>query len=108
MSTRRRPVAVAITGGIGAGKSTLLAALREHGAATVSSDEIVHHLLAQDDVVRDANVALLGEGPYASLLEDVSAYERGDFDEVTLPGDSVASAYRNASRFAHYAAYHQF
>ena len=46
MSPRRRPVAVAITGGIGAGKSTLLTALREHGAATVSSDEIVHHLLA--------------------------------------------------------------
>jgi dephospho-CoA kinase len=62
MSPRRRPVAVAITGGIGAGKSTLLAALREHGAATVSSDEIVHHLLAQDDGVRDAIVERMGEG----------------------------------------------
>jgi dephospho-CoA kinase len=57
---RSRPVAVAITGGIGAGKSTLLAALRAHGAATVSSDEIVHHLLASDDAVRDAIVARLG------------------------------------------------
>lgn len=55
-----RPIAVAITGGIGAGKSTLLAALRAHGAATVSSDEIVHHLLANDDSVRDAIVARLG------------------------------------------------
>jgi dephospho-CoA kinase len=57
-----RPVAVAITGGIGAGKSAALAAFRAHGAATVSSDEIVHHLLATDDDVRDAIVARMGEG----------------------------------------------
>ena len=57
-----RPVAVAITGGIGAGKSEALKAFRRHGAATVSSDEIVHHLLATDDTVRDALVARLGEG----------------------------------------------
>jgi dephospho-CoA kinase len=57
----RRPIAVAITGGIGAGKSTALDAFRAHGAATVSSDEIVHHLLAADDDVRDAIVARLGE-----------------------------------------------
>jgi len=56
-----RPIAVAITGGIGAGKSTALDAFRAHGAATVSSDEIVHHLLATDDGVRDALVARLGE-----------------------------------------------
>jgi dephospho-CoA kinase len=58
----RRPIAVAITGGIGAGKSTALDAFRAHGAATVSSDEIVHHLLAADDAVRDALVERLGEG----------------------------------------------
>ncbi len=57
-----RPIAVAITGGIGAGKSTALAAFRAHGAATVSSDEIVHHLLASDDAVRDALVARFGDG----------------------------------------------
>ena len=56
----RRPLAVAITGGIGAGKSTALQAFRRHGAATVSSDEIVHHLLATDDGVRDALVDRLG------------------------------------------------
>jgi dephospho-CoA kinase len=58
----RRPIAVAITGGIGAGKSTALEAFRVHGAAIVSSDEIVHHLLATDDDVRDALVDRLGEG----------------------------------------------
>jgi dephospho-CoA kinase len=56
-----RPVAVAITGGIGAGKSTVLAAFRAHGAATVSSDEIVHHLLATDDGVKQALVERLGD-----------------------------------------------
>jgi dephospho-CoA kinase len=56
-----RPVAVAITGGIGAGKSEALAAFARHGAATVSSDEIVHHLLRADDV-KAAIVARMGLG----------------------------------------------
>jgi dephospho-CoA kinase len=55
-----RPVAVAITGGIGAGKSTALAAFRAHGAAVVSSDEIVHHLLRTDPDVRAALVERFG------------------------------------------------
>ena len=58
----QRPIAVAITGGIGAGKSTVLAAFRAHGAATVSSDEIVHHLLRSDLDVRAALVERLGAG----------------------------------------------
>jgi dephospho-CoA kinase len=56
-----RPIAVAITGGIGAGKSSALAAFRRHGAATVSSDEIVHHLLRSDPGVKSALVERLGE-----------------------------------------------
>jgi dephospho-CoA kinase len=56
-----RPIAVAITGGIGAGKSSALASFRRHGAATVSSDEIVHHLLATDPEVKTALVERLGE-----------------------------------------------
>jgi dephospho-CoA kinase len=56
-----RPVAVAITGGIGAGKSEALKAFARHGAATVSSDEIVHHLLRHPEV-RDAVVARMGHG----------------------------------------------
>ncbi len=62
----RPPIAVAITGGIGAGKSTALEAFRSHGAATVSSDEIVHHLLATDDAVREQLVAKLGDGVLGS------------------------------------------
>ena len=56
-----RPVAVAITGGIGAGKSEALRAFARHGAATVSSDEIVHHLLRRADV-RDAVIERMGNG----------------------------------------------
>jgi dephospho-CoA kinase len=56
-----RPVAVAITGGIGAGKSEALRSFARHGAATVSSDEIVHHLLRRDDV-RSAVVDRMGNG----------------------------------------------
>jgi dephospho-CoA kinase len=50
----QRPLAVALTGGIAAGKSEALAAFARHGAATASSDAIVHELLANDDEVRDA------------------------------------------------------
>ncbi len=55
------PLAVAITGGIGAGKSETLASFARHGAAVVSSDQIVHELLRQD-AVKDAIVARFGHG----------------------------------------------
>jgi dephospho-CoA kinase len=50
----KRPVTVAITGGIAAGKSETLAAFARHGAATASSDAVVHELLAHDEEVRSA------------------------------------------------------
>jgi dephospho-CoA kinase len=56
-----RPVAVAITGGIGAGKSEALAAFARLGAATVSSDEIVHELLRRAEV-REKIVERFGNG----------------------------------------------
>ena len=47
----RRPVrVVGLTGGIGAGKSEALRAFARHGAATLSSDAIVHELYARPDV----------------------------------------------------------
>jgi len=67
-----RPLAVAITGGIGAGKSTALECFRRHGAATVSSDEIVHHLLASDPEVKEALVERFGVG----ILGDDGAPDR--------------------------------
>jgi dephospho-CoA kinase len=56
-----RPLAVAITGGIAAGKSEALAAFARHGAATLSADDLVHDLLADDEEVRDAIRARWGE-----------------------------------------------
>jgi dephospho-CoA kinase len=52
---------VGLTGGLGAGKSAALHALEELGAATLSTDAVVHDLLATDEL-RDIVVARLGEG----------------------------------------------
>ena len=73
-SSLRRPVAVAITGGIGAGKSEALEAFARLGAATVSSDEIVHHLLRTDEDVKRAIVERLGEG----VLDDEGEIDRAE------------------------------
>jgi dephospho-CoA kinase len=54
-------VAVAVTGGIGAGKSEALRAFARHGAAVISSDDIVHELLRDDPEVRGAILERLGE-----------------------------------------------
>jgi dephospho-CoA kinase len=51
---KARPVALAVTGGIGAGKSEALRAFERHGAAVISSDEIVHELLRTNEEVRVA------------------------------------------------------
>jgi dephospho-CoA kinase len=57
-------VAVAVTGGIGAGKSEALQAFERHGAAVVSSDEIVHELLRSDPKVRQAIRERFGDGVF--------------------------------------------
>jgi dephospho-CoA kinase len=51
---------IGLTGGIGAGKSTALSALERLGAATLSTDALVHELYGSDDV-RGAVVARWGE-----------------------------------------------
>jgi dephospho-CoA kinase len=51
---------VGLTGGLGSGKSTALAALERLGAATLSTDAVVHELYASDEV-RDAVVERWGE-----------------------------------------------
>ena len=49
-----RPLAVAVTGGIGAGKSEALRAFARRGVPTLSADEVVHRLIAEDPEVRAA------------------------------------------------------
>jgi dephospho-CoA kinase len=44
----KRPLAVALTGGIAAGKSEALHAFARHGAAVISSDDVVHRLYRED------------------------------------------------------------
>ena len=75
-----RPIAVAITGGIGAGKSEALAAFARHGAATVSSDEIVHRLLRDDAEVREELLGRFGEG----ILDDVGQVNRAAIAEIVF------------------------
>jgi dephospho-CoA kinase len=50
---------VGLTGGLGAGKSEALRMLEELGAATVSTDAVVHELLASDEL-RDLVTQRLG------------------------------------------------
>jgi dephospho-CoA kinase len=59
-AARHRIPRLGLTGGIGSGKSTALAYLHEFGAAVVSSDDIVHGLYAEPEVVA-AVVARFGE-----------------------------------------------
>ena len=79
-SSPRRPVAVPITGGIGAGKSEALKAFRRHGAATVSSDEIVHHLIRTDPEIKAALIERLGEG----ILDEDGHIDRKKVGEVVF------------------------
>jgi dephospho-CoA kinase len=66
-------VALAVTGGIGAGKSEALQAFERHGAAVISSDEIVHELLRSDEGVRRAIRERFGDavfGPDGEIERD--------------------------------------
>lgn len=50
----KRPLAVALTGGIAAGKSEALRAFERHGAAVISSDDVVHRLYREDEGLQAA------------------------------------------------------
>jgi dephospho-CoA kinase len=71
-----KPLAVAITGGIGAGKSEALAAFARHGAATISSDAVVHDLYEDPEV-------------QAALIERFGTSDRRDVGKQAV-GDRAA------------------
>jgi dephospho-CoA kinase len=77
---RSRPFAVAITGGIGAGKTEALHAFARHGAATISSDDIVHQLLREDDDVRRALLDRFGTG----ILDDANNVDRAAISKIVF------------------------
>ena len=69
---------VGLTGGLGAGKSTALNALERLGAATLSTDEVVHELY-ETDAVRDAVVGRWGADVAPAGVVDRSAVARHAF-----------------------------
>jgi dephospho-CoA kinase len=75
-----RPLAVAITGGIGAGKSEALRSFARHGAATISSDDIVHQLLREDAAVRAALLERFGTG----ILDDAGNVDRAAISRIVF------------------------
>jgi dephospho-CoA kinase len=76
----RRPIAVAITGGIGAGKSEALAAFERHGAAVVSSDEIVHRLIRENAEVQRALLDRFDE----RILDEAGQIDRAAIAEIVF------------------------
>ena len=78
--SRSRPIAVAITGGIGAGKTEALHAFARHGAATISSDDIVHALLREDPEVREALLEHFGTG----ILDDADNIDRAAISAIVF------------------------
>jgi dephospho-CoA kinase len=74
------PPFIGLTGGIGAGKSTALAALERLGAATLSTDRVVHELYDSADV-RDRVVQRFG----AAVLRD------GEIDRGALAAAAFAT-----------------
>ncbi len=69
---------VALTGGMGSGKSTACAALERLGAATISTDAVVHELYGSAKV-RDAVVARWGEEVAPGGVVDRGAIARHVF-----------------------------
>ena len=74
---------VGLTGGLGAGKSTALAAAEELGAATLSTDAVVHDLLATDEL-RAILVERFGEQLAPAGTVDRSALAARVFEQ---PGE---------------------
>ena len=71
-----RPLAVALTGGIAAGKSEALQAFARHGAATISSDEVVHDLYRDDVELQAALRERWGDSVFAGGEVDRAAIGR--------------------------------
>ena len=86
-----RPVAVAITGGIGAGKSEALEAFARRGIPILSSDEIVHRLLREDDEVRAAIAERFGD----DVLDESGAVDRAKVGSIVF-ADAVALTWLEA------------
>ncbi len=72
---------VGLTGGLGAGKSTALELLERLGAATLSTDAVVHELYETDEL-RDAVVARWGDDVAPAGVVDRAAIAEHVFGEA--------------------------
>ena len=72
---------IAVTGPFASGKSTFIRLLGELGAETVSADEIVHHLLAQDEATISRIVERFGEDTLGESGVDRRALGRKVFGD---------------------------
>jgi dephospho-CoA kinase len=75
-----RGLFLGLTGGLGAGKSEALRLLGELGAATLSTDAVVHELLATDEM-RDQVAGRLGPGVVRNGALDRSAIAARVFED---------------------------
>ena len=78
MKPERGPVTISVTGPLASGKSTFVEMLGDFGAETVSADEIVHHLLAEDKETVESVVQRFGEAVRS---------EGGGIDRKALGGE---------------------
>jgi dephospho-CoA kinase len=74
-------VTIAVTGPFASGKSTFIRLLGELGAETVSADEIVHYLLAQDEATISRIVERFGEDTLGERGVDRRALGRKVFGD---------------------------
>ena len=72
----KRPLAVALTGGIAAGKTEALQAFARHGAAVISSDDVVHRLYREDEGLQAALRERWGERVFRDGEVDRAAIGR--------------------------------
>ena len=76
----KRPLAVALTGGIAAGKSEALRAFERHGAAVISSDDVVHRLYREDQGLQAAIRERWGE----RVFGDDGEVDRGEIGQIVF------------------------
>ena len=72
---------MAVTGPLACGKSTFVEMLGDLGAETVSADEVVHDLLAENPDVIDAVTRRFGEGVRGERGIDRKALSRAVFED---------------------------
>ena len=78
---------IAVTGPLASGKSTIVDLLGELGADTVSADEVVHYLLAEDDETIARVVERFGEGVRGENGIDRKALGRVVFGDAEALSD---------------------